>query len=54
MPREDGAVVVAALSAWVGNKAENGVGWRVIGRADWLGAIGGGRGGHGHGGMFEA
>lgn len=49
VPREDGAAVVAALSAWVGDKDGNGVGWRVKGRADWLGALGGG----GRGNLFE-
>ncbi|MCJ1304333.1 hypothetical protein MMC08_007145 [Hypocenomyce scalaris] len=40
VPREDGAAVVAGLSAWVGDKEGNGVGWRVRGRGDWLGALG--------------
>ncbi|SLM38985.1 hypothetical protein LPUS_09401 [Lasallia pustulata] len=39
VPREDGAAVVAALSAWVGDKEGSGVGWRVRGRAEWLGVL---------------
>lgn len=49
VPREDGAAVLAALTAWVGDQGGDGVGWRVRGRADWLGALGG----RGRGKLFE-
>ncbi|OCK80365.1 hypothetical protein K432DRAFT_425819 [Lepidopterella palustris CBS 459.81] len=37
VPREDAGRVVAGLSGWVGE----GVAWRVKGRGEWLGAVGG-------------
>lgn len=36
VPREDGPMVRGALSGWVGG---DGVAWRVVGSADWLGAL---------------
>ncbi|TKA69154.1 hypothetical protein B0A49_06491 [Cryomyces minteri] len=43
VPRDDGAAVVAGVSGWVGgggNGAEGGsLGWRVLGRSDWLASL---------------
>ncbi len=42
VPREDGVAVGEAVSGWVGTMGVGGggeVGWRVKGRADWLGAV---------------
>ncbi|MCJ1225394.1 hypothetical protein MMC12_002043 [Toensbergia leucococca] len=50
VPREDGSAVVNALSGWVGGSEREGVGWRVKGKGDWLGAMLGGRGAE----LFEA
>ncbi|KAL8927984.1 MAG: hypothetical protein Q9208_002059 [Pyrenodesmia sp. 3 TL-2023] len=41
VPREDGAVVVGAVSAWLGAQ---GVAWRVRGKGEWLGALAAGDG----------
>lgn len=40
VPRGDLAVFVAAVGGWV----DDGVGWRVRGKGNWLGALGGGKG----------
>lgn len=37
VPREDEAVVVGALSQWVGK--DGGVSWRVKGKGAWLGVV---------------
>lgn len=45
VPREDGGAVVSAVTGWVGGGTGGAVGWRVVGRGDWLGSVvaGGGR-----------
>jgi len=42
VPREDGAVVVGALSQWIGS--DSSLSWRVRGNGVWLGAVGVGDG----------
>lgn len=36
VPREDRPMVTGALSGWIGG---DGVAWRIMGSADWLGAL---------------
>lgn len=53
VPREDGVAVGEAVSGWVGSRGTGDgweVGWRVMGRGDWLGAVVAGTGK----GLFEA
>ena len=49
VPRGDGALVVGAVSGWVGRGEgkEERVAWRVVGRAEWLGGLTGGGDGEG-------
>ncbi|PQE16652.1 ribonuclease P MRP subunit POP8 protein [Rutstroemia sp. NJR-2017a BBW] len=45
--REDGSAVVAAVGGWVrgvGGETEGEMGWRVVGRGNWLGGLVGGGG----------
>ena len=42
VPKEDGAVVVGALSQWVGK--DGGISWRVKGKGEWLGVVAAGDG----------
>ena len=37
VPREDAAVIVGALSQWVGKDGR--VSWRVKGKGEWLGVV---------------
>ncbi|PQE12022.1 ribonuclease P MRP subunit POP8 protein [Rutstroemia sp. NJR-2017a BVV2] len=40
--REDGSAVVAAVGGWVravGGETEGEMGWRVVGRGNWLGGL---------------
>lgn len=41
VPREDGAAVVSAVSAWMGAE---GVAWRIRGKSEWLGGLVAGNG----------
>ena len=36
VPRDDSAVVVSALSGWIGYE---GVAWRIKGKSEWLGSL---------------
>ncbi|KAI4281925.1 MAG: hypothetical protein L6R38_003348 [Xanthoria sp. 2 TBL-2021] len=47
VPRDDSAVVVSALSGWIGRE---GVAWRIKGKSEWLGSLIAGDGSH----LFEA
>lgn len=47
VPRDDSAVVVSAVSGWIGRE---GVAWRIKGKSDWLGSLVAGDGND----LFEA
>ncbi|KAL8646956.1 MAG: hypothetical protein Q9226_006634 [Calogaya cf. arnoldii] len=47
VPRDDSAVVVSAISGWIGRE---GVAWRIKGRSEWLGSLVAGDGSD----LFEA
>lgn len=36
VPRDDGAVVVSAVSGWIGT---DGFAWRIRGKSEWLGSL---------------
>lgn len=36
VPRDDGSVVVGAVSSWMGSE---GVAWRIRGKSEWLGSL---------------
>ncbi|CAL8582090.1 hypothetical protein XPA_007767 [Xanthoria parietina] len=47
VPRDDSAIVMSALSGWIGRE---GVTWRIKGKSEWLGSLVSGDGSH----LFEA
>ncbi|KAL8756574.1 MAG: hypothetical protein Q9199_002855 [Rusavskia elegans] len=47
VPRDDSAVVVSALSGWIGRES---VAWRIKGKSEWLGSLVAGDGSD----LFEA
>lgn len=36
VPREDGAIVVSAVTGWIGSE---GTAWRIRGKGEWLGGL---------------
>lgn len=47
VPRDDSAVIVSALSGWIGRES---VAWRIKGKSEWLGSLVAGDGSD----LFEA